>query len=242
MAQYVYGKNVVMQMMQQPSDVLELYLAEGMSTKPLSELLANKTYPVRFVTRNQLERLAGTPKHQGMVAKIKDYKIYSIAEILRAVPSGKQPLLVMLDGLEDPHNLGAILRTCDCVGADGVIIGKHRSIGLTPTVAKVSTGAIHTVKVAQVTNLTQTLHELKREGFWVCGADMTNALDYRDADYRIPLVLVIGSEGFGISRLVREACDYCVKLPMVGTVSSLNASVAAGILLYQIHSQRFPSK
>ena len=146
----------------------------------------------------------------------------------------------MLDSLEDPHNLGAILRTCDAIGADGVIIGKHRSVGLTSTVAKVSTGAIEHVKVAAVTNLRTALDELKEAGYWVIGTDAHEAIDYRDVRCDMPLVVVIGSEGKGISRLVLEACDYKVALPMVGHVTSLNASVAAGILLYQVYNARNP--
>ncbi|MCF0110589.1 MAG: 23S rRNA (guanosine(2251)-2'-O)-methyltransferase RlmB [Erysipelotrichaceae bacterium] len=241
MAQYVYGKNVVMQMMKRPQQILELLIQEGTDLKPYQSLLKGTNYPVRKVSRKELDRLSENGVHQGIMIKMKEFTTYSLEEILDAVPAGKMPLLVMLDGLEDPHNLGAILRTCDCVGADGVIIGKHRSIGLTPTVAKVSTGAIDTVKVAQVTNLTQTLKELKEKGFWVCGADCHEAIDYRKPDYNVPLVLVIGSEGFGISRLVQKECDYCVIVPMAGEVSSLNASVAAGVLLYQIYSQRFPA-
>ena len=177
---------------------------------------------------------------QGIAAKIDDYKTYTIEELVAGVPKGKTPLFVMLDELEDPHNLGAILRTCDCVGVDGVIIGKHRGVKLTPTVAKVSTGAIDTVKVAVVTNLAQTLKGLKKEGFWVAGADFDNSQDYRQASYDMPLVLVVGSEGFGISPLVKKNCDFFVRLPMEGSVSSLNASVACAVLLYQIYAQRNP--
>ena len=146
----------------------------------------------------------------------------------------------MLDGLEDPHNLGAILRTCDAVGVDGVIIGKNRSVSLNATVAKVSTGAIHHVKVAQVTNLTRTLEELKKKSFWVVGCELENSQDYRAVDYNMPTVLVIGSEGFGISRLVKKSCDIHVVLPMVGHVNSLNASVATAVLLYQVYNSRHP--
>ena len=146
----------------------------------------------------------------------------------------------MLDGLEDPHNLGAILRTCDALEVDGVIIGKNRSVGLTPTVAKVSTGAIDYVRVAQVTNLSRTLDDLKKQGFWVVGCDLDNSQDYRAIDYNMPLVIVIGSEGFGISRLVKKNCDMNVVLPMNGHVTSLNASVATAVILYQVYSSRHP--
>ena len=173
---------------------------------------------------------------------IESYRYYSLDEMIQAIPKGKQPLLVMLDGLEDPHNLGAILRTCDAIEVDGVIIGKKRSVSLSPTVAKVSTGAIDHVKVAQVTNLSRTLDELKKQGFWVVGCDLNQSQDYRAIDYNMPLVVVIGSEGFGISRLVKEHCDMNVVLPMTGHVTSLNASVACAVILYQIYNSRHPLK
>jgi len=241
MAQYIYGKNVVMQMLKNNSEIQQLYVA-GSIDKEMGLLVQKNKVLVKNVSKKELDQLVNTTKHQGVVAEVKEYKTYTVDEIVDCIPQGKVPLLVMLDSLEDPHNLGAILRTCDCVGVDGVIVGKHRSIGLTPTVAKVSTGAIDTVKVAIVTNLTNTLKDLKNKGYWICGADMQNAVDYRLIDYNVPLVLVIGSEGFGISRLVKAECDYSVSLPMEGTISSLNASVATAVLLYQIHSQRFPIK
>ena len=180
----------------------------------------------------------------GYVKKIveEDGKIVILdpAPAIKDIPENKQPLLLMLDGLEDPHNLGAILRTCDAVGVDGVIIGKNRSVGLNGTVAKVSTGAIHHVKVAQVTNLTRTLEDLKKKAFWIVGCELENSQDYRSVDYNMPTVLVIGSEGFGMSRLVKKSCDINVVLPMVGHVNSLNASVAASVLLYQVYNSRHP--
>ena len=187
-----------------------------------------------------MDQILNTEHHQGIAASIDEYKTYSIDEIVNAIPKGKLPLLLMLDGLEDPHNLGAILRTCDCIGVDGVIIGKNRSVQLNATVAKTSTGAIDTVKVAGVTNLSRTIQELKEKGFWVVGADMDRAVDYRDIQVDVPLLLVIGSEGFGISSLVKKHCDYMAALPMIGSVTSLNASVACGIMLYEIYSKRNP--
>ena len=240
MAQYVYGKNVVKQMLNDDKKIYEVLIQEGMKDRSFEDLLKQKKIPVRVLNKKKLEALLKTDHHQGIAASIDEYKTYSVDEILKAVPAGKTPLLVMLDSLEDPHNLGAILRTCDCVGADGVIIGKHRSVQLTPTVAKVSTGAIDTVKVAVVTNLVQTIKDLKEKGFWAVGADAHDAKDYREGQYDVPLLLVIGSEGFGISNLVRKNCDYCIALPMAGSVTSLNASVACSILLYEIYSHRHP--
>lgn len=240
MTQYVYGKNVVKQLLEGDKKVYEILMLDTLKDKELERQVRQKQIPFKILGRKKLDAVLQNSNHQGIAAKIDDYKTYEIEDILAAVPAGKTPLLVMLDGLEDPHNLGAILRTCDCIGVDGVIIGKHRSVALTPTVAKVSTGAIDTVKVAIVGNLSQTLQKLKKQGFWVAGADAHDAMDYRKGQYDVPLVLVIGSEGFGISALVRKHCDYAVSLPMEGSVTSLNASVACAILLYQIHAQRNP--
>lgn len=235
--QYVYGKNVVRQLLEEDKKIYEIILMDGFKDQKILSMLKGKKFPVKTMNRHKMDaKLNGN--HQGIAALIDEYKMYTLEEVVNSIPEGKTPLLLMLDGIEDPHNLGAILRTCDCVGVDGVIIGKHRSVALTPTVAKVSTGAIDTIKVAQVTNLSRTLQQLKEMGYWVAGADMDRAMNYRDANYDMPLVLVIGSEGFGISSLVRKNCDFCVKLPMVGKVSSLNASVACGILLYEIFAKR----
>ena len=242
MSQYVYGKNVVRQLISDNKNIHEIILMEGLKDKELEKMIRQSGVPLRVMNRRQMDKLLNASNHQGIAASIDDYKTYTIDEMIEAIPKGKLPLLIMLDGLEDPHNLGAILRTADCVNADGIIIGKHRSVQLTPTVAKVSTGAIDTVKVASVTNLSKTLVQLKKQGFWAVGADIENARDYREGQYDVPLVLVIGSEGFGISELVKKNCDYMIALPMAGTVTSLNASVAAGILMYEIYSKRHPLK
>lgn len=238
--QYVYGKNVVKQLLADRKKIYEILIMEGLKDKELEATVKKSGVPFKVVGKRKMDQLLNASNHQGIAASIDDYKMYSLDEILDSIPQGKLPLLVMLDGLEDPHNLGAILRTCDCIGVDGVIIGKHRSVQLTPTVAKVSTGAIDTVKVAAVTNLVQTIDTLKAKGFWVAGAEYENSRDYRQGQYDVPLLLVIGSEGFGISKLVKKNCDYTIALPMVGSVTSLNASVACGILLYEIYSQRHP--
>ena len=240
MTQYVYGKNVVRQLLRDQKKIYEIILSEGLKDHELDELLKESQIIPKTMGRKKMDQLFAGANHQGVAAKIDDYKTYEIDEILESIPKGKMQLLVMLDGLEDPHNLGAILRTCDCVGVDGVIIGKHRNVKLTPTVAKVSTGAIDTVKVSMVTNLTQTIKYLKKQGYWIVSADLDNSRDYREGRYDVPLVLVIGSEGFGVSPLIQKNCDYSVRLPMQGTVTSLNASVAAGIMLYQIFNARNP--
>lgn len=222
---------------------LEIYevIISNDDDKRFLELCKKKKIKVR-IERDKREflKFVGKVNHQGIIASIKAYEYVPIDRIIKHIPQGKQPLLVMLDGLEDPHNLGAILRTCDAVGVDGVIIGKHRSVPLTGSVAKVSTGAVEHIPVARVTNLSRTLQDLKKEGYWIVGTDMKNASDYRTVDYNLPLVLVVGSEGKGISNLVLKQCDFIVSLPMVGHVTSLNASVATAVLLYQVFHSRNP--
>ena len=217
-----------------------VYIQNNLKDNKIIELCKRKKVRFELVDKSEFIKKLGNVKHQGIMAEVKEYRYYSIDEILNSIPEGKTPLLLMLDGLEDPHNLGAILRTCDALGVDGVIIGKNRSVGLNGTVAKVSTGAIDYVKVAQVTNLTRTLEDLKKRSFWIVGCDLDQSQDYRQVDYNLPLVIVIGSEGFGISRLVKKSCDFNVVLPMVGHVTSLNASVATAVILYQVYNSRNP--
>lgn len=242
MGQYIYGRNAVNQILSSGRKIEKLILQEGVKLPEVEQLASKQKLNMQRMNRKELDQLCKDDHHQGIAVLTEEYKTYSIEEILTRIPKEKQGLLVLLDELEDPHNLGAILRTCDAAGADGVIIRKNRSVSLNSTVAKVSTGAIDTVPVAQVANLTQTLKLLKDKGYWVYGTDMKNAQDYRQPTYDTPVVLVIGSEGKGISRLVKEACDVMVQLPMAGKITSLNASVACGILLYQIGSRRFPLK
>lgn len=243
MRQYIYGKNTVMESLKGHKPVYQVYVMKNVKDEKLMSLAQKKNAKMHIVShKNELNELVGNVNHQGVVAQVDGYDYYSIDEIVDSIPDGKQPLLLMLDGLEDPHNLGAILRTCDAIEVDGVIIGKNRSVGLTPTVAKVSTGAIDYVKVAQVTNLSRTLEDLKKKGFWIVGCDLHESQDYRCVDYNMPTVIVIGSEGFGISRLVKSQCDFNVVLPMSGHVTSLNASVAAALILYQVYNSRHPLK
>lgn len=239
MSQYVYGKNVVSSMLKDRREILTLYLLEGRKDIETVSLAKSQNIRIKYVSKAELDRLV-SGNHQGYVAEVREYKTYSIEEITESIPEGKLPLIVALDSLQDPHNLGAILRTMSCVGGDGVIIEKNRSVSLNGTVAKVSVGAIDKVKVAQVTNLAQTLRKLKEMGYWVIGTDVNQAQDYRRVRYDMPVVLVIGAEGTGMRRLIGETCDLKIKLPMEGDIGSLNASVACGILLYQIYSQRFP--
>lgn len=236
MTQILYGRQVVRQVLKENRKVRKLYLQSPM---PELEALAKKAgVPVVLTDRKKLNRITESEHHQGVAVEIEPYETVSLDELIRG-KKGQYGFLIMLDELEDPHNLGAVLRTADAVSADGVIIKKTHSAGLTPTVAKVSAGAIDTVKVAAVTNLTNACKELKKQGYWIVGADM-DGVDYRTLNYDFHAVLVIGNEGKGISRLVRENCDHIVSLPMRGTISSLNASVSAGILMYGIDAKRNP--
>ena len=236
MTQILYGRQVVRQVLKENRKVRKLYLQSPM---PELEALAKKAgVPGVLADRKQLNRITESEHHQGAAVEIEPYETVSLDELIRG-KKGTYGFLIMLDELEDPHNLGAVLRTADAVNADGVIIKKTHSAGLTPTVAKVSAGAIDTVKVAAVTNLTNACKELKKQGYWIVGADM-DGVDYRTLNYDFHTVLVIGNEGKGISRLVRENCDHIVSLPMRGTISSLNASVSAGILMYGIDAKRNP--
>lgn len=237
MAQFLYGKNVVKQLLEDAREVQKIFLAGN--DVQIESLAKKRHVEIVRCDKKKLHGLTKSDNHQGVVAQIEDYKTYSIDELIQNVPEGENGLFVLLDELEDPHNLGAILRTADASGVHGVIFKKTNAVGLTPTVAKVSAGAIDTVKCASVTNLVRCIEDLKKKGYWIVGTDM-NGSDYRSIDYNMPTVIVIGNEGKGISRLLKEKCDFIVSIPMVGKISSLNASVSAGILLYEVYNKRFP--
>lgn len=240
MTQYMYGKNVVKQILQDDDrKIIQLWLAGH--DQEMESLAARHHVHIRRTDKDYLAKLTGTPHHQNTVAEVEDYKTYTLEELISSKDPDKKGLIIMLDELEDPHNLGAVLRTADAVGADGVIFKKTHNVGLTPTVAKVSAGAVDTVKCAAVTNLSRACDYLKKNGWWIVGTDMKGA-DYRSLDYDMNTVLIIGNEGKGISRLLKEQCDYIVTLPMRGKIQSLNASVSAGILMYEICNKRFPLK
>ena len=235
MKEYIYGKNTVKEAMFANKNVAKLLVTKN--NEEFINLAKKKKIDFTIVDNGYLNKIANG-NHQGVALEIESYT-YSTVEDIISETKLKYPLIVMLDGLEDPHNLGAILRTCDASGVDGVIIGKNRSVRLNSTVAKVSTGAIEYVKVAEVTNLTNTIKYLKEKGYWIVGAEACDkSVLYTDIKYDMPVCLVIGSEGKGISRLVSENCDFLVKIPMVGHVNSLNASVSCSILVYEIIKNR----
>jgi 23S rRNA (guanosine2251-2'-O)-methyltransferase len=186
-----------------------------------------------------MDRLTNNGVHQGIIAQVKDYQTIGLNELLKRIEKVVNPILVLLDGIEDPQNFGAIIRTCEATGVSGIIIGEHRSAPLSAVTAKASAGAIEFVKVSKVVNLTRTLQDLKKLGYWIVGTTMDeSSVDYRSIDYKSPIVLVIGAEGKGISRLVLENCDYKASIPMIGKINSLNASVATAVMLYQIINSR----
>ncbi len=236
---YIYGKNTVMEAMKNRKQIEQIYLSTS-NKEMFSEFqkyCQGKKIPFEVMPLNKMNQLF-EGNHQGVVAKIEDYKYKELSKLLKEKENQENVALIILDGLEDPHNLGAILRTADATKMDGIIIPKNHSVGLNGTVAKVSTGAIEYVPVAQVTNLVQTIGELKKKGYWVIGLDMDGSIDYKKQDYSGKIAVVIGSEGKGISRLVKENCDFFVHIPMVGHVNSLNASVSASIIFYEIIRNR----
>lgn len=238
----VYGKNVFSALQEEPQSVLELYVLSSSRDPKIQAALKNLPGSVclKTLSRKEMDRICDGGVHNGIAAKIKDIPYASLDEIIeKAKGKGNHALIVALDGIQDPHNVGAILRSCDAAGADGTLICKHNAAGLTPAAVKASTGAALTIPVAQVNSMASALQKLKEEGFWVAGTDFDKeSIDYRKGNYDSPIVLVIGNEGKGMSASVKKQCDFKLHLPMRGSVQSLNASVAAGILLYEIQSQR----
>ena len=237
----IEGRNAVIEAYRAGKTIDKLFLLDGCQDGPIRTVLreAKKTDTIiNFVKKERLDQMSETGKHQGVIAYSAAYEYGTIEEMLaQAEEKGEAPFLILLDNIEDPHNLGSILRTANQVGAHGVIIPKRRAVGLTATVAKASAGAINYTPVAKVTNLSKTIEELKEKGLWfVCG-DMGGESMYQ-LDLKGPIGLVIGNEGDGVSRLVREKCDFVASIPMFGDIDSLNASVAAGVLSYEILRQR----
>ncbi len=196
--------------------------------------LDKKHIKYQIVDRNRLDSLSKSGNHQGCLAYVEEYKLSSVESMLKK----ENGLIVLLDGLKDPHNLGAIIRTCECAGVDGLIYKKHNSVHLNDTVAKVACGALEYVKVAEVTNLVNTIKTLKDNGYWIVGTDGDGKDLYNKIDYKMNVALIIGSEGEGMSRLVKQECDFMVKMPMKGHINSLNASVAAGVMIFNILDKR----
>lgn len=235
------GRNAVLEAFRSGKTIDKLFILDGCQDGPIKSIVreAKKTDAIiNYVDKERMDRLAGTGHHQGVVAIGAAYEYAEVDDILAsAKEKGEDPFIFILDEIEDPHNLGAIIRTANLAGAHGVIIPKRRAVGLTATVAKTSAGAINYTPVAKVTNISQTIEELKKQGLWFVCADMGGETMY-NLNLKGPIGLVIGNEGNGVSRLVKDKCDFIASIPMKGDIDSLNASVAAGVLAYEIVRQR----
>ncbi|SDN59665.1 23S rRNA (guanosine2251-2'-O)-methyltransferase [Fictibacillus solisalsi] len=242
--EFIIGRNPVLEVLRSGRDINKIFVGEGSQKGPVSQVIhmaKENNVLVQFVPKKKLDLLSDGGNHQGVIAAVAAYEYAEIDDLFqKAEEKGEDPFFIILDEIEDPHNLGSIMRTADAVGAHGIIIPKRRAVGLTAAVAKASTGAIEYIPVVRVTNIVQTMKELKERGLWFVGADMKGQEDYREAKLDLPIGLVIGSEGKGMGRLVKDTCDFLVRLPMEGKVTSLNASVAAGLLLYEVYRKRHP--
>ncbi len=239
----IEGRNAVIEAFRAGKAIDKLFILDGAQDGPIQTIkreAKKRDTMIKFVTRERLDQLSQTGKHQGVIAYAAAYTYAEVEDILAAARSKKEaPFVFLLDNIEDPHNLGAIIRTANLAGAHGVIIPKNRAAGLTAAVARASAGALNYTPVARVTNLAQTMEALKKEGLWFVCADMDGTTMYQ-LDLTGPIGLVIGNEGDGVGRLIREKCDFVASIPMKGDIDSLNASVAAGVLAYEIVRQRMP--
>ncbi|MDD3141629.1 MAG: 23S rRNA (guanosine(2251)-2'-O)-methyltransferase RlmB [Lachnospiraceae bacterium] len=237
----IEGRNAVLEAFRAGKPIDKVFILDGCQEGPVRSIVREaKKYDtiINFVTKERLDQISDTGKHQGVIAYAAAYKYSEIEDMLQlAKDKGEDPFLILLDNIEDPHNLGAIIRTANIAGAHGVIIPKRRAVGLTATVAKTSAGALNYTPVAKVTNLVKTMEELKEKGIWFVCADMDGEPMYK-LNLTGPIGLVIGSEGEGVGRLVKETCDFVASIPMKGDIDSLNASVAAGVMAYEIVRQR----
>ncbi len=224
---YIYGKNVALEALKTKQNIQKAYLYKNIKDTYLIEELQKQKIKIEWLDKKDLDHLC-PENHQGIVLRVPTFEYDTLEDMI----TGEDQLFVLLDHLEDPHNFGAIIRTCEAAGVDGIIIPKDRGVSVNPTVIKVSTGAINHMKIARVTNLVRTMKELKEQGFWIVGTDMEGT-HYKEIDYQGKIVLVIGNEGKGMSDLVSKNCDFTARIPMHGTTNSLNASVAAGIMIYE---------
>ena len=241
----IEGRNAVIEAFRSGKPIDKVFILDGCQDGPMVTIrreAKKKDVMIKYVTKERLDQMSETGKHQGVIAYAAAYEYAEVSDILeKAKEKGEDPFIFILDNIEDPHNLGAIIRTANLAGAHGVIIPKNRAVGLTATVAKASAGALNYTPVAKVTNLSQTIEELKKEGLWFVCADMEGEIMYRQ-NLTGPIGLVIGNEGEGVGRLVKSKCDLVARIPMQGDIDSLNASVAAGVLAYEVVRQRMQVK
>lgn len=238
----VEGRNAVLELLESGRDINKILVANGEKHGSIHKILAiakERKIIVTEMERNKLNQIAQTPNNQGVIAIVPPYNYCEVEEILEeAKRKNEMPFILILDGIEDPHNLGSIIRTAETAGVHGIIIPKRRAASVNSTVSKVSAGAVEYMKIARVNNINETIRYLKEQDVWICGTDMDTNTIYTKQDYKMPIAIVIGSEGFGMSRLVKENCDFLVKIPMKGKITSLNASVSAGIIMYEVVKNR----
>ena len=233
---YIYGKNVAKEKLNTNESIIKAYISKNFKEQSIIDDLKKKKIRINFVDSKVLDQKVDG-LHQGIILEVEEAKTYTLDELLGGIKNKKNPIIVMLDHLEDPHNFGAIIRTCEALGIDGIIIPNDRSVGITGTVIKTSAGAISYTTIVRVPNLANTIEKLKKNNFWIVGTDM-NGTDYTKIDYNMPVCLVIGNEGKGMSKIIRDNCDFIATIPMVGKINSLNASVSCGIVLSHIVSSR----
>lgn len=238
----VEGRNAVLELLESGRDINKILVANGEKHGSIHKILAiakERKIIVTEIEKNKLNQIAQTPNNQGVIAIVPPYDYCEVEDILdEAKRKNEKPFILILDGIEDPHNLGSIIRTAETAGVHGIIISKRRAASVNSTVSKVSAGAVEYMKIARVNNINETIRYLKEQDVWICGTDMDTDTIYTKQDYKMPIAIVIGSEGFGMSRLVKENCDFLVKIPMKGRITSLNASVSAGIIMYEVVKNR----
>ncbi|HSH36409.1 23S rRNA (guanosine(2251)-2'-O)-methyltransferase RlmB [Schnuerera sp.] len=244
--QYIFGRNPVLEILKSGKEIEKIFIIKGELKGSINKIIGiakNRNIIIQQVEKQKLDQIAKGSSHQGVVALVTPYVYFSIDDILKKAESLEEPpFVIILDEIKDPHNLGSIIRTAECGGAHGIIIPKRRAAHVTSTVYKSSAGAVEHMMIAKVNNISDTIEELKDKGFWIYGADIESEEYYFNTDLGGPVALVIGSEGKGISRLVKEKCDFLLKIPMLGKVSSLNASNAASILIYEVVKQSYEKK
>ncbi len=242
----IEGRNAVLELLESNKDINKIFIENGEKQGSIHKIIAKareKGIILVEVDRNKLKQMAQTENYQGVIAIVPPYEYCEVEDILNtAKEKNEEPFILILDGIEDPHNLGAIIRTAETAGVHGIIIPKRRAASVNSTVNKVSAGAVQYMKIARVNNINDTIHYLKDNGLWIIGTDMYAKNYYYNEDYKSPIAIVIGSEGYGMSKLVKDNCDILTKIPMLGNITSLNASVSSGIIIYEAVKQRNLSK
>ena len=238
----VEGRNAVIELLESDRDINKIFISDGEKHGSINKIIAlakEKKVIINEISRTKLNQMAQTENNQGVIAIVPPYNYCEVEDILEAAKTrNENPFIIILDGIEDPHNLGSIIRTAETAGVHGIIIPKRRAVSVNSTVTKVSAGAVEYMKIARVNNITDTIKYLKKNDVWICGTDMNTNKYYYEESFTGGIAIVIGSEGYGMSRLVKENCDFLVKIPMKGSITSLNASVSAGIVMYEVVKQR----